>query len=725
MISPDISVFLISVSQYLFVISALLFALSAIDDTYFDARFYLGRLWRLNQTEPTNKGKPQQWFAIMVPAWQESGVLLNAVANMVNSLDYERVHIFVGTYPNDPATMQVAEKLAQQFPNVHKVVTQTAGPTCKADCLNHILERIWLFEKRHKIEFAAAILQDAEDVLHPELLHHFNSKIPEYDIVQVPVYSLPRPWYALTAGHYMDEFAESHSKDLFTRQSMTQVVPGAGVGTAYSRKALLKASESGTCFNTDSLTEDYEFSLRLRHAGLKHLFSRCQLAGANRGENHRFIATRELFPSTFWASVRQKTRWNLGIAFQGWQHFGWDGNAEMRYLFFRDRKVIAMALASLAGIVSMFCWWGSQLLGPSLESGYHLPPFLNEGNSLWWLVYINTAAIASRLIQRAYWTWDVYGFRALPALPLRFFWSGVINQAAAMRSIHQFVDYKFKNRPLGWDKTRHDFPEIDGLESLHHRLGEDLIKARLITQAQLTQALKTQQETQEQLGKILMQSGTISEPQLMKTLGKKYRLQTEDIDPFQIPAEMYQVMPFELMRKHQVIPVRWDENVLELATAQILCTDAQEEIECYLEKPVRLMLVTQASLFFALHTFSRLAQKRQPNTSTHFSTRLLKTTDEVSPPKSPSRSLASYMPFGQYLIKSGHLTPKSLESALADAAAADKTLGQYLVDQGLLSNEERDKIVLRIENQYRSIVTEYLGSLEHHNKREPPKKAQG
>lgn len=722
---PETSSFLIEVSQYLFVVSAITFALSAIDDFFFDARFYIGRLWRQSQSQHAAKKTEENWFAIMVPAWQEAPVLFNAVANMVTTLNYKNIHIFVGTYPNDPESVQVAEELARQFPNVHKVVTCTEGPTCKADCLNHILQRIWSFEQRHSIEFGAAILQDAEDVLHPELLNHFNQLIPEYDIVQVPVYSLPRPWYALTAGHYMDEFAESHSKDLFTREALTHVVPGAGVGTAYSRKALKEAEKSGHCFNTDSLTEDYEFSLRLRHAGLKHLFSRELSSDQEAQGAARFIATRELFPSRFWASVRQKTRWNLGIAFQGWQHFGWDGDSNTRYMFLRDRKVIPMALASLAGIFSLLGWWMSQLLAPTVNSGYHLPPFLNEGNPLWLLVYLNTAAIASRVLQRHYWTWSIYGWSALPALILRFFWSGIINQFAALRSIWLFAQHKLHSRPLGWDKTDHDFPEIEGLKELKHRLGEDLVATGLVTPQQLQHALQTQQKTNHQLGKILMESGVLTENQLMKTLGKKYRLQTEDIDPFQIPAEMYQVLPFELMRKHQVIPVRRQDDLLEMATAQILPTESQEELESHIGKPIRLLLVTQASLFFALHTFSRLAQKRQPNTSTHFSTRLLKAKQEPNTQQPTSQALASYMPFGQYLIKSNRLTAKALETALAQAAAADKTLGQHLVDEGLLGSSERDSIVLKIENQYRSIVKDYLRSPNTSNDNESKKTAQG
>lgn len=702
---------LVFMAQILLVGSAIVFALSALDDLFFDTCFYLGRLWRRNPPPKLNiPSDNSPWFAIMVPAWDESEVLFNAVANMVATLDYPRYHIFVGTYPNDPASCEVAERLARQFTNVHKVLTQNDGPTCKADCLNHIVERLWVFEKRHNIEFSAAILQDAEDVLHPQLLQHFSRFIPGHDIVQVPVYSLPRPWHALTAGHYMDEFAESHSKDLFTRAAFTDVVPGAGVGTAYSRKALMAAAKTGAAFNTDSLTEDYEFSLRLRHAGLKQTFARSLASDASKHSGpERFIATREFFPSQFSAAVRQKTRWTLGIAFQGWEHFGWRDNATMHYLFWRDRKVIPLAIASLAGFASLFLLISAQLVSTPIN-GQALPPLLNEGNPVWWLICLNLFSMASRLTQRHFWSWRVYGVSVLPMLTLRYFWSGVINQLAALRSLWLFARHKWSGTALGWDKTTHDFPALEGLEELGHRLGESLVGTGLISTQQLNQALTTQRLHGGQLGRILMEHNFITEEQLMDTLGKKYRLQTEDIDPFQIAPEMYRTLPYEMLRRHQVIPVRWDDSTLELATAKILDTDAQEEIEAYLGKPVRLLLVTQASLFFALHTFSRLSQDK-PNTSAQFNTRLLKSVAEQPRQALNSASVAAYLPFGQYLVKSGHLSPRALDEALANAADADKTLGQYLVEQGVLSDEERNHIVLKIENQYRSIMESYLEQL--------------
>nr|BFE97275.1 hypothetical protein GCM10020185_78110 [Pseudomonas brassicacearum subsp. brassicacearum] len=81
--------------------------------------------------------------------------------------------------------------------------------------------------------FAGVVLHDSEDVLHPLELRLFNYLLPRKDMIQLPVVSLERNWYEWVAGVYMDEFAEWHGKDLVVRESMTDTVPSAGVGTCF------------------------------------------------------------------------------------------------------------------------------------------------------------------------------------------------------------------------------------------------------------------------------------------------------------------------------------------------------------------------------------------------------------------------------------------------------------------------------------------------------------
>lgn len=93
-------------------------------------------------------------------------------------------------------------------------------------------------------------------------------------MIQLPVTSLERKWYELVAGTYMDEFAESHTKDMVVRESVSGVVPSAGVGTCFSRRAMdaLVGTTHNKPFNTDSQNEDYDVGNRLAQLDMQAIF---------------------------------------------------------------------------------------------------------------------------------------------------------------------------------------------------------------------------------------------------------------------------------------------------------------------------------------------------------------------------------------------------------------------------------------------------------------------
>src|SRR3546814_3579277 len=86
------------------------------------------------------------------------------------------------------------------------------------------------------------------------------------------------PW---VGGHYGDEFAEAHGKELVVRPRLATPLPSAGVGCVLTRNALalLALHRGGQPFRAVSLTEDYELGMLIGSSGLSSGFAAALDAG--------------------------------------------------------------------------------------------------------------------------------------------------------------------------------------------------------------------------------------------------------------------------------------------------------------------------------------------------------------------------------------------------------------------------------------------------------------
>src|SRR5262249_7932404 len=141
-----------------------------------------------------------------------------------------------------------------------------------------------------------------------------------------------------------------HGKDILVREALAGQVPSAGVGTCFSRRAVtaLLRDGDGIAFDVQSLTEDYDIGFRLRSKGMTEIFVRFpvlkerdvlrRLPVGKSPSDANVICVREYFPATFRAALRQKSRWIVGIVYQGVKAHGWTRDLTLNYFLWRDRK---------------------------------------------------------------------------------------------------------------------------------------------------------------------------------------------------------------------------------------------------------------------------------------------------------------------------------------------------------------------------------------------------
>ena len=429
------------------------FLLFALDDLLVDLIYFARRIWRglfvytrfARAFAYTLPSLAAGWMAVFVPAWDESEVIapmLRATLARFGEGDYR---LFVGHYPNDPATAAAITTVGD--PRIVPVLLPHDGPTTKADCLNHLHGALLGHEQARGERARAIVLHDAEDVVHPLELRLFSALINRAAAIQLPVVPLPDPASAWIAGHYGDEFAESHGKEMVVREAVGASIPLAGVGCAIERGALdrLATQNGGLPFAADSMTEDYEVGLRLGALGLRTMFVRIPAMPGSRAA----VASRGHFPATLDAAVRQKARWIGGIALAGWDRLGWRGGIGERWMRLRDRRGPLAALLMVAGYAAAFLW--AQI---ALARGLGAPLDVRIGPGLMLLLKVNAGLLAWRVAMRALFAGAAYGpWQAILSVPRL-----LVANLIAILAVRRAIDLHDRRGPRVWDKTRHIFP---------------------------------------------------------------------------------------------------------------------------------------------------------------------------------------------------------------------------------------------------------------------------
>ncbi|MBU6490172.1 MAG: glycosyl transferase family protein [Burkholderiales bacterium] len=684
---------------------AVVIFVSSLDDLFVDLWYWSREIYRHFTVKRRYRAltveqlhvREEQPIAIMVPAWHEYDVIAAMLEDMVRVLDYRRYVVFVGTYRNDARTIEQVERMRRRYRQLRRVEVPHDGPTCKADCLNWVIQAIFKHERESGIEFAGVVLHDSEDVLHPLELKFFNYLLPRKDMIQLPVASLERHWFELVAGTYMDEFAEWHAKDLVVRESLAGAVPSAGVGTCFSRRALLAltAQTSNQPFNTESLTEDYDVGARLAELGMQSIFARFPVTFAARrktwfgfGPMREFMLTmplcvREFFPDTLCTAYRQRARWTLGIGLQGWRQTGFSGSLANRYLLLRDRKGTVTAIVGMLAyaLVAQF------LLFALADALGMAPPFAASAlaDAGWFraLLGFNAVSLALRAVQRMYFVTRLYGWEhGLLSAP-RMVIANFINFLAVARAWRLFLVHVATGKRLAWDKTMHDFPSADGLVDRRQRLGELLISWQAIDAQKLRSALDEAHAREAPLGRVLMAKGWLDDETLAEAIAFQAELERGVLDADALERHREQ-LPLETIIRFRVLPQGVDAAGRSVVlTASPLGDALLAQLQAQIGASVQQRIVREGEIAFGLRRL-RGAVDDAPGANA-----------QPQPQPQPlAWALRSIPLIGDLLVERGFVRRQAFEAALTEYHPdRHGRIGDFMVARGVVSREAIERVV--------------------------------
>jgi len=136
------------------------------------------------------------------------------------------------------------------------------------------------------------------------------------------------------------------------------------------------------------------------------------------------------------------------------------------------------------------------------------------------------------------------------------------------------------------------------------KLGEILYKAGIVKKESLIKAIKASKTENKRLGQVLLELNLIDEETLTKAIAKQFGLKYVNLERANIPPEAMKLVPEDLVKRHNVLPLGMNNGKLRLVISDPLNLDAMDavrfrlnkELECYLASPSKIRSYIEDSL---------------------------------------------------------------------------------------------------------------------------------
>ena len=235
--------------------------------------------------------EPRYSFAAFIPAFHEKDVIADTIrsAARLNYPDNMKEVVILINEPTDDGTIEIAQKAIAEIGKSNIRLLTFGGKAGKSEGLNIGL--------KHTDKDIITIF-DAEDEIHPDILHIVNTTMIKYrvDIVQsgVQLMNFHSNWYSLfNVMEYYFWF-----KSVLHFFAANGMIPLGGNTVFFKRHWLNRVGG----WDEKNLTEDADIGIRMSVAGAR--------TKVVYDERH---ATQEETPPTVAGFIKQRTRWNQGF----------------------------------------------------------------------------------------------------------------------------------------------------------------------------------------------------------------------------------------------------------------------------------------------------------------------------------------------------------------------------------------------------------------------------
>ncbi|HUU42232.1 MAG TPA: ATPase, T2SS/T4P/T4SS family, partial [Planctomycetota bacterium] len=145
-----------------------------------------------------------------------------------------------------------------------------------------------------------------------------------------------------------------------------------------------------------------------------------------------------------------------------------------------------------------------------------------------------------------------------------------------------------------------------------------LVEEGLVTKSQIKEALKAQKEEGGKLGEILVRLGHLSEGDRVAVLGKQFGMEVIDLDTYPIDPMVVDLLPRAVARKHQVLPMGREGDVIRVAITDPLDFEALDNLRFILNNEIQPVLASPEAVRRAIDNFYEATVETVDNILTEF-----------------------------------------------------------------------------------------------------------
>ena len=137
------------------------------------------------------------------------------------------------------------------------------------------------------------------------------------------------------------------------------------------------------------------------------------------------------------------------------------------------------------------------------------------------------------------------------------------------------------------------------------QLGDILLEDGLLTSEQLSTAVEEQRRLGRSLGRVLVDLGHLSEGQLVAALATQIGLRFVDLSDYPVDGSAVSRVPDTVCRRHNALPIGYDEGKLVVAMADPANVFAIDDIRALTGLEVRPVVATRPDVLAAINRYHR------------------------------------------------------------------------------------------------------------------------